>query len=299
MVWAAYGLDFGPVHLPWGGSVPFVAPDYFHGAIRQWELTQQPHDFYLLGMHSNTGWWYYYAVVLAVKLPAGILLLALGGLAARPLGLRLSDRELYLWLPALVLLLYLSLFNTKHNGIRYLLPVYPLVLVLLGQFGSAAARLPWLRIAVCGAVAWVAVSSLRAWPDYISYFNEVSGGPQEGHRWLGDSNLDWGQDLIELRDYMEEHGVDEVRLSYFGTADPTHYGIAHTRLAAAEWNRRQALDPEALGPVPPSAISVYHWQGIDRRSRLLFERFRAYEPNDVVGHSILIFDPGNLIRSVE
>lgn len=37
------------------------------------------------------------------------------------------------------------------------------------------------------------------YPHYLAYFNELAGGPRNGYQSLVDSNLDWGQDLKELR----------------------------------------------------------------------------------------------------
>jgi hypothetical protein len=66
---------------------------------------------------------------------------------------------------------------------------------------------------------------------HISYFNELSGGPLRGHQQLVDSNLDWGQDLPALAQWLASHQVKEpVNLCYFGTADPRFHGIRFVNL---------------------------------------------------------------------
>ena len=42
---------------------------------------------------------------------------------------------------------------------------------------------------------------------------------------LVDSNLDWGQSLPDLRDWMMREGIDAVQLAYFGRIDPGIYGV--------------------------------------------------------------------------
>ena len=42
---------------------------------------------------------------------------------------------------------------------------------------------------------------------------------------MNDSNVDWGQGLIALRDEMERRGIKRIHLSYHGTTDPAVYGI--------------------------------------------------------------------------
>ena len=72
-------------------------------------------------------------------------------------------------------------------------------------------------------------------PHHLAYFNEVAGGPKGGVNWLVDSNLDWGQDLKRLQDYAERHGVESLRLLYFGTAEPSYYGLRYAPLTLADF----------------------------------------------------------------
>ena len=195
LVWGCYGFQVGWLVLPSGMGVPIFAAPYFQGAVYQYQQSREAHTFFLMGMYSGTGWWFYYLVVCLIKIPAGILVLALGLAAGRRwLGLRFRPDELYLAVPFLLLFIYLSCFNTIQNGFRYLLPVYPLLLVLIGKYGEALHRRA-VRVAVCLLAVWTVAGSVWIWPDYLAYFNELIGGPREGYHWLGDSNLDWGQDL--------------------------------------------------------------------------------------------------------
>ncbi len=87
-------------------------------------------------------------------------------------------------------------------GYRHLLPVTAVLAIAAG--GLARARLPvrWRRpvtVAVGLALAWLVVGNTGAAPHWIGYFNEAAGGWRNGHRYLLDSNLDWGQDLLRLR----------------------------------------------------------------------------------------------------
>ena len=40
-------------------------------------------------------------------------------------------------------------------------------------------------------------------PHYLAYFNELAGGPANGFKELVDSNLDWGQDLKNLKLWLD------------------------------------------------------------------------------------------------
>ncbi|GIW97434.1 MAG: hypothetical protein KatS3mg111_0767 [Pirellulaceae bacterium] len=60
----------------------------------------------------------------------------------------------------------------------------------------------WLAIVL---VTLSAASSLRVHPHYTSYFNTLSGGPENGWRLLNHSNIDWGQDMLEVDEWIKEH----------------------------------------------------------------------------------------------
>jgi hypothetical protein len=120
-----------------------------------------------------------------------------------------------------------SRFNIGH---RHLTPVYAFLCVAIAPAATWLTSRGWRAVAVMTLVLSCFVSFILATPDYLSYFNVVAGGPRGGARHLVDSNLDWGQDLIRLKRWMKAHDVAQVDLAYFGTADPTAYGITFRKV---------------------------------------------------------------------
>jgi hypothetical protein len=297
LVWAAYGFQVGGFALPSGKWLIMPAAPYFQGALFQYSESRAAHSFFLMGMHSGTGWWYYFLVVCLIKIPIPILILLAGlALGRRKLGMPWRPDELYLIAPFVLMFAYLSFFNTIQNGFRYLLPVYPLLLIWLGNYGIALRRSVWMRWVVGLLIAWNIVGSLRAWPDYIAYFNEFIGGPRNGYHWLGDSNVDWGQDLKELKRYMVQYGIDRVRLSYFGTADPAHYGINYEHLPSPHGSLPPVPHPkEGDPPLRFVALSATEYQGNSFPDTGNYRTYYQFEPNALIGHSILLFDLDSLI----
>jgi hypothetical protein len=117
-------------------------------------------------------------------------------------------------------------FNIGH---RHLVPVYPLLFVLGGASAAWLARRAgrWL---VAVALVWLIGANLWIHPHYLSYFNELIGGPRRGHLYLADSNIDWGQDLKRLAHYARAHPDESIKLAYFGSALPASYGFASETL---------------------------------------------------------------------
>jgi 4-amino-4-deoxy-L-arabinose transferase-like glycosyltransferase len=292
LVWTAYGFEVGGFALPSGRWLIMPAAPYFQGAFFQFLQSRSEHSFFLMGMHSSTGWWYYFLVVCLIKIPVAILILLTGLVAARrKLGVPWRPDELYLVAPFVLMFVYLSFFNAIQNGFRYLLPVYPLLFIWLGNYGALLRRGVWARVAVGCLVAWTIVGSLRTWPDYLAYFNEFAGSPRNGYHWLGDSNLDWGQDLKELKRFMVRRGIDRIQLSYFGTADPAHYGINYEYLPSTK-NSLRPSPPLREGETPSRfvALSASQYQGIAFPDKDFYRFYYQYEPNELIGNSILIFD---------
>ena len=205
------------------------------------------------------------------------------------------------WLPPLVFFA-VSLRSNLNLGYRYLLPALPYLFVLAGRMGQwIAGRLSTLTgtrrallvAAMAALIGWSAWSGLAIYPHYLAYFNEWAGGPEEGWRILVDSNLDWGQDLKGLKRWMNERGVERVKLGYVGEAYPATYGIEFDPLPSWPDRWRHPLHHDLYPPDPAPglyAISANLIQGRNLADPQTYAWFREREPIDKVGYSIFIYD---------
>lgn len=180
---------------------------------------------YLFGSWSAHGHVGYNVVALLAKLPLPTVALAILA-AVRVRRVRLRPRSwLELAAPAAVLLAGLTLFSKLDLGIRYLLPLLPLLFVFVGSLWAGEAKRLWTRI---GRLVWAfsVATALFVHPHYLGHFSALFGGSSRGYRILADSNLDWGQDLYRLPRALEELGHSgKIWLLYFGHVDPALYGI--------------------------------------------------------------------------
>ncbi len=105
-----------------------------------------------------------------------------------------------------------------------------------------------------------------------------------------DSNLDWGQDLKRLAAWMRANGVARIKLSYFGSADPSYYGIDAEALPGYTSPHATHVVRE-IRPGDVVAVSATNLQGVyvDPEDRPLLARFRALEPIGRAGWSILVY----------
>ena len=201
-----------------------ISAAYFFQGFQPWlaglqrflSLARDGQPAFFLGEYSYQGWWSYYLVAFLIKTPLGSLLLMVLSLLLYRVGSRLKTRDaVFLLLPVIIILLATT--QAKVNiGLRHILAVYPFLFILASRLAtvqSQRGRPAQLLIGV--ALILTIVSSLRIAPHQLAYFNEIIGGPDQGYRYLADSNLDWGQDLKGVKNYMEKEKLPIIYLSYF------------------------------------------------------------------------------------
>jgi hypothetical protein len=172
----------------------------------------------------------YYPVAIALKWPTILLLLFFLSLV---LGVRKTcrrPRDLLLMASFGLVFLVFALQSRLAIGERHILPLYPFALLVAGglweHVRGRRVAIGLLILAICLNAA----DALRYAPDYLAYFN-IFVKPQDSWRLLSDSNLDWGQGLLALRQYEAAHPSETLHLAYFGSVDPKLYGIRATPLA--------------------------------------------------------------------
>ncbi len=299
VLWALYRFTVGPVDfLP--GNPPLPAPHYWqwfwNTVVRIIDLQGARVDFFM-GEASNRYWWHYFFVAAGVKLPLPVLLLAMTGFVLLARDHRLRQLSV-LWLPPALLLL-LGATQVLNIGFRHMLPAVPFLL-LLGA--NVAERIPWLtarprRAAIATALlaSWLVLDVIRIAPHYESFFNQLAGPWQNWSNLLVDSNLDWGQDLIELRRVMDERGIDTVNLAYFGKAAPEAYGVRYRPLPSylrfMEGREIAAYNPYTPEPGWYAISATALRTGLMTPETVdLYKVFRHLEPDARAGYSIYLYN---------
>lgn len=286
VVWSVYGFDvrsirddprLGPLMARPAASgiaravadVPVPAYYWLRGLHLVSRHHRVGHPTYFLGRITDHGSRLYFAVVFLVKTPIGLVVLTALALVAA-----VRRHDLRILLAPAGLFFAIASASTLNLGARHILPVYPFLCA-----AAAACASDWRRTVPIATLA-VALESSLAWPHYTSFFNAAAGGMARGHRYVVDSNVDWGQDLKRLGAYLRERGSPEVCLEYFGTAPPEYYGI-----------RWRALPPvrSADDPLPALTVISAHRLWEDREGR--FSGLRARTPDERIGTSLLVFKP--------
>lgn len=295
VLWASYGFEVRS--LP---GFPLPVPAATHLEIYR-SLQQHynlGHPSFLMGRNGDLGWWYYFPVAFVLKTPLPTLLLFAAAVVSifravgqSPISILYSPSSVPRWGPlTLFPLLYATstLFSSVNIGYRHLLPLLPFLFIFISRIANDESRFTFhvSRIAYYALLSWYIIGTLCTSPHYLAYFNLLAGGPAGGYRYLVDSNLDWGQNLYQLRDWMRENDVDQVYYAHFSPARPQVYGVQADFLPP---------DPRAVpfAPFDPApgvyAIGATVLQGVYTPDVNTYAWFRAREPVARLGHALFVY----------
>lgn len=287
----------------WAADKPVIRAyaQYFTGLAMIFHRVAGGNTTYFLGEVSNLGWRKYFPVVYLIKEPLAFHILTLIALLyAISLIKRLSVKE---WLkshfPEFAMMTFILIYwvvSVKGNlniGVRHLLPVFPLTIVLVSSVIAKLLKEPHLKIkyaVLLVFILWQAFSVLSVYPHFLAYFNEAVGGPDQGYKYVVDSNLDWGQDLKRLRNWTEENNVEKIYIDYFGGGSPEYYfGTKY----APWWGTR---NPEEFPKGNYLAVSASFLQGGRGTRASNYEGpdgyylwLNDYAPVTKIGYSIFVY----------
>jgi 4-amino-4-deoxy-L-arabinose transferase-like glycosyltransferase len=288
---------------------------------------------YLDGEMRRSGWWDYYFRALLYKVPEGTWLLVLWSVLLLVIIRRSREAwadEVCLWTVPVAVLLSMSFLTNINLGLRYVLSIAPYVFIAAGNVAPWIEGLSgkWKRIGrgfVLVCLGSTVSASLLIYPHYLAYFNWVSGGPRRVPAHLIDSNLDWGQDLVGLREWVRAHAPGQpIGLAYFGQINPSMFPFQRDPFdwflppvmpgSTVMMERTPGLPPPRLvGPMKKlipgyyavSATLVYGlpWRLYDPSPAIpdawapawnagedAFSYFRKLTPSDYIGNSIYIYN---------
>lgn len=309
----------------WLGEVPVPFPaNYLSGIdVQQLDFENFSRPSYLQGKYQAKGWWYYYAYAIIVKSPAGTLGLVMLTLVMqlRPSMVRVQVRDtMVLLTPAVVIFVVVSMkWGFSHHS-RYVLPCVPFAFIWIGQlapsirrafeilrtnFQLTSSRTGSVLLGVLTVIlfSWSIVSSVINFPHSLSYFNELSGGSANGPKHLIASNIDWGQDLLFLDDWIKDCAHQTpVYLAFYNSHNPFDLGIQGATPWPFEAEEKAATlhVPEGYYAISVNLLYEYPWHVRDtgtRRYRIdnrPLAYLRSSEPIGWAGYSIRIFSADQL-----
>ena len=185
-------------------------------------------DSMIMGNISHNGHsGYYFIPLIFIKTPFPLLILFFTTLFIFRKRV-VSDSILLIPIISIIILVIATNATIVY---RYILPVIPLIIIYSSQTVLLKTKHNYFKvIALSVVIAWYMIESISSFPHFISYINLTLGGYKKGYSYVFDSNYDWGQGLIKLKQYQDNNPKQKLQLAYFGDTSPSAYGISYERL---------------------------------------------------------------------
>ena len=295
----------------WMSDKPILRPyaQFFLGFLMVIQRAIGGNTTYFLGEISSTSWLNYFPIVFLIKVPLALLafilitLISLLFIKKRQKSAKNHFAEFAL-ISFLAVYWFTTLRSNLNIGVRHILPTFPVIYILVsGQIARLTTNRAenrdkkitqlfttvWQLLAVI-LLLWYAFIPLKIYPHFLTYFNESVGGPTNGYQYVTDSNLDWGQDLKRLTQFVEKNQIKTIHLDYFG-GDSPQYRLNDK--FQPWWGDR---DPNDLPDNGWLAVSATFLQGGRGRAVAGFDFKDGYykwldqhEPVKVIGNSIFVY----------
>ncbi len=272
---------------------------------------------YFAGNWKLGGWLRFYWVGLLFKTPIAALLLLVSALACCMFW-KLDPQQraglLCLGLPAVAVMSLLTINTGLNRYLRYALPVLPLMMIFAAGFartlthawaGGQTFRVRLVTSVIALLMLTYAGTSLSVAPHWFSYFNSMAGGPERGYRWFTDSNVDWGQDLLFAKEWLERHpeAKSNLNLAFFGSYSPAGLGVKYQIPHAFDSavSSKLSMEQNRSGPLPGWYVIsknylIGHPKPIASQDGSLsffnssaLTYFQAFTPVDRIGYSMLVY----------
>jgi tetratricopeptide (TPR) repeat protein len=201
----------------------------------------------LFGRNYPAGNWLFFPVSLAVKSNIALVLAPLGVIFL--CFARKKWREgMFLLIPAILFLIFASL-SSFTNGVRHILPIYAFLIII------ASAGAIWLcrkfngfRYVCVALLVFNAAASVRTAPRYLAFANDVWGGDKNTHRIFRGANVDTGQSMKLVSEYLASQNIKDCWLSSF--VHPEMIRAVQPCRPMPSW-LRPAVSRYAIDAVPP------------------------------------------------
>ena len=250
-------------------NVRIPAPLFFVGLEKLKRHSDVGHPAYLLGHYSSHGWWVYFPVVFFFKTPLAFVILSLIGVVLLAWRGNAEQRAIAL---APIAMLIPAMTSGISIGVRHILPIYPFLAICAAHATIAIWRKQkWIAVALVG---WFFVATTLAHPDYLAYFNELAGSHPE--KIAIDSNLDWGQDMLRLADFVKRNRIPHIYVNVFGNW--MRFGMPAEELKRGVpvkgWVAVSEMELKFGGPT--NRGEGYEWLGAYKPVRRIGKSIRVY-----------------------
>ena len=287
----------------------FLPEAYLYGLDYTLNSTKS-RSAYMLGEKYDIGRWYFFPFTFLIKTPSPILLLILLSAILAIYRISTAQKSLETWYKTLwktaplwsfaIIYIISCLMSGLNIGHRHLLPLYPIIFIFCG---SILSRKRWktqrLGTAICISLSgWLIFETLLAYPDYIAFFNRAVGNKDQTYRLLSDSSLDWGQEMWNLDEFLQQENNPKnnpapVYVSVLNILPPKYFlpqqQVITLPMFADYSDGKYEFKPGWYVFSATMLNNVYNSDSNQQKYQRLRLYLRERQPDKVIGHSLFIY----------
>jgi hypothetical protein len=287
----------------------FLPEAYLYGLDYTLNSAQR-RSAYMLGEKYDVGRWHFFPFTFLIKTPLPILLLILLSTILAIYRISTAQKPLETWYKALwkttplwsfaIIYIISCLMSGLNIGHRHLLPLYPIIFIFCGGILSKKSlKTQRLETIICVTLSgWLIIETLLAYPDYIAFFNRAAGNKDQTYQLLSDSSLDWGQEMWNLDEFLQQENNPEanpvpVYVSVLNILPPKYYlpqqQVITLPMFADYSDGKYEFNPGWYVFSATMLNDVYHSSGNKQKYQRLRLYLRERQPDKVIGHSVFIY----------
>lgn len=317
VLWATYGFRFAarpnglqlnPAFAEFTGQlkpveahlIAFAArwrllPESYLYGLAAVRLSAEAYTSFVLGKVYPHGVWFYFPVTFAIKSTLAFLLLLGISIFTIARGKLAGAREIFFLTIPPAFYLMVAMSSKMNIGVRHILPLYIFLAVLIaGAMRSLMRAGRHWQYLVLALLLFHVFSSVRSYPNYMVYANELWGGPSQTYKYLTDSNVDWAQQLKSTKQFLDGRGIKECWFAYFGQGvlEPHYYGIPSKPLPTADslWINERIDVPPAIDGVVLVSAGVLSGFEFGPAALNPYRQFQQIRPVAVIDDAVFVFE---------
>lgn len=243
---------------------------------------------YLFDRGYPTGRWFYFPISFLVKSSIALLVLLPFGLVF-PFFNPDKRREMLFMLAPPIVFFAVALTSGTNIGVRHILPVYPFF-IAAAAVGAVwmSRRIRLFRYFVIALLCYHAVTAFRIAPDYMAFANDFWGGNANTYKIFRDPNLDYGESIIFVKEYVEREGITNCWAALSGNIDQV---VASQPCRALPTSFPLSNSDQLRDPIPPviEGTVLLNATVMPPRSNGEYTSVLRSEPIARVGSSIFVY----------
>lgn len=223
LVFGLISIFYGVIGFQDTGLLGFIPIRFFAGLIGSVVTVSTSDRFtYLLGESYFGSKIYYFPILIATKTQLltlfGILLSLILFWQGK---IHLTRVNAIFFFTPFLIFLGLALVAKFNIGVRHVAPLYPFFVILAaaGFVGTiriltknlaSNLKLSTISLVLLALVCLRGYSILTTYPHFLSYYNFVAGGTNNGWKVANDANYDWGQDVKRLAEFVRDNNINSL-----------------------------------------------------------------------------------------